>query len=64
MREELINTFFNFWPQWLCILLITLAWILITFIPKFDDCPRGYVGPGGKHFHGRYVNCTGGKTYI
>lgn len=61
MRTELRNTLFNFWPQWLFIFLITLAWLFITFIPKLDGCPRGYIGPGGKHEHGRYQNCTGGK---
>jgi heparan-alpha-glucosaminide N-acetyltransferase len=40
---------------------MTVAWVLITFIPKFDNCPRGYLGPGGKHEHGKYQNCTGGK---
>jgi heparan-alpha-glucosaminide N-acetyltransferase len=40
---------------------MTLTWILITFIPKFENCPRGYLGPGGKHDHGVYENCTGGK---
>lgn len=59
-RVELINTVFHFWPQWFFILLITLAWILLTFFPKFGDCPRGYLGPGGKHEQGRYQNCTGG----
>jgi hypothetical protein len=33
---------------------MTVAWVLITFIPKFDNCPRGYLGPGGKHEHGKY----------
>ncbi|CAF0779451.1 unnamed protein product [Rotaria sp. Silwood1] len=60
IRTELSNTVFQFWPQWLCILFITLSWILITFVPKLSNCPRGYVGPGGKHEHGRYTNCTGG----
>jgi heparan-alpha-glucosaminide N-acetyltransferase len=34
---------------------------MITFIPKLEGCPRGYIGPGGKHEYGRYQNCTGGK---
>ena len=62
MREELRNTIFHYWSQWLCVLLITAAWILITFLPKLDDCPRGYVGPGGRHEHGQYENCTGGRV--
>jgi heparan-alpha-glucosaminide N-acetyltransferase len=63
-RDELVNTVFHFWRQWLCILLVTLAWILITFVPKLSNCPRGYIGPGGKHYHGQYQNCTGGKICI
>ncbi len=39
-----------------------MTWILITFIPKFENCPNGYLGPGGKHDHGIYQNCTGGKS--
>ncbi|UJR08688.1 hypothetical protein I4U23_012946 [Adineta vaga] len=60
LRIELSNTLFHFWPQWVFIALITLAWLLITFIPEFEKCPRGYLGPGGKHYYGRYENCTGG----
>lgn len=41
--------------------MVTLTWILVTFLPKFENCPQGYVGPGGKHDHGAYQNCTGGK---
>jgi heparan-alpha-glucosaminide N-acetyltransferase len=61
IKEELENTVLQFWRQWLCVLCITLAWILITFVPKLSNCPRGYVGPGGKHEYGKYQNCTGGK---
>jgi heparan-alpha-glucosaminide N-acetyltransferase len=64
LRIELSNTVFHFWPQWLCILLVTLAWVLITLVPKLPNCPRGYLGPGGKHDHGRYENCTGGNFRI
>jgi heparan-alpha-glucosaminide N-acetyltransferase len=64
IRDELSNTVFQFWPQWLCILFITVAWTLITFVPKLSNCPRGYVGPGGRHDHGRHQNCTGGKIDI
>ncbi|CAF2512996.1 unnamed protein product [Rotaria sp. Silwood2] len=64
IRIELSNTLFHFWPQWLIILLITLLWLLITFIPKFDNCPRGYLGPGGKHEYGKYQNCTGVAGYV
>ncbi|CAF0783447.1 unnamed protein product [Adineta steineri] len=59
---ELKNTIFKFWPQWISILVIICTWIFITFIPKLDNCPRGYVGPGGKHYYGQYQNCTGGMA--
>ncbi|CAF1406663.1 unnamed protein product [Adineta ricciae] len=59
-RVELSNTLFHFWPQWLFVLLLTVAWILITFFVKFENCPSGYLGPGGKHHHGEKRNCTGG----
>ncbi|CAF1143960.1 unnamed protein product [Adineta steineri] len=62
IRIELTNTLFHFWPQWIFISLITLAWILITFLPKFENCPQGYLGPGGKHEQGKYENCTGGMA--
>jgi heparan-alpha-glucosaminide N-acetyltransferase len=64
LRQELNNTVFYFWQQWLCIFLITLAWLLITLVPKIGDCPRGYLGPGGKHYYRKYENCTGGKRFI
>ena len=41
---------------------IVIAWLMITFTPKIDGCPRGYIGPGGKHMHGMYRNCTGGTV--
>lgn len=63
-QNEFRKTVLQFWPQWLCIFFITLAWILITFVPKLSNCPRGYIGPGGKHEHGLYRNCTGGKVDI
>ena len=36
------------------------VWILITFLLPVPNCPTGYLGPGGKHNHGKYWNCTGG----
>ena len=60
MRSELKYTVLHYWPQWLIIFFAVLAWILVTFLPKFENCPRGYLGPGGKHDQGAYENCTGG----
>ncbi len=42
-------------------ILITTIWILITFLLHVPNCPTGYIGPGGKHDHGKHQNCTGGK---
>lgn len=47
----------------MCIIFIVTSWLLITFVPKLTDCPRGYIGPGGKHEHGKYTNCTGGMIH-
>jgi len=64
LREELNNTVFHFWPQWLSIFIITAVWLLVTLVPKIGNCPRGYLGPGGKHYYRRYENCTGGKRFL
>lgn len=63
LKEELHSTVFNFWPEWLFIFGVTLVWTLVTLLPKIGDCPRGYLGPGGKHEYGKYVNCTGGEKF-
>jgi len=62
LRIELHSIVLQFWKQWICIALITATWLIITFVPTFGDCPRGYVGPGGYHEHGKYQNCTGGMA--
>lgn len=62
-RIDLFHGVFQFWLQWLCILLITIAWLLITFFLDVPNCPKGYLGPGGKHEHGKYQNCTGGMWH-
>jgi len=49
-----------YWLQWLCVILLMIIWLLITFLVNADGCPKGYLGPGGKHHHGKYENCTGG----
>ena len=59
-RIHLFNSILRFWLQWLCILLIITIWLLITFLLNEPGCPKGYLGPGGKHEHGKYQNCTGG----
>jgi predicted acyltransferase len=57
---ELIKSVFRFWMQWLCVLLTITVWLLLTFLLPVPNCPTGYLGPGGKHDHGQYQNCTGG----
>lgn len=52
---------FRFWMQWLVVFLIIIVWLLTTFLLNVPNCPKGYLGPGGKHDHGKYQNCTGGK---
>ncbi|CAF3898060.1 unnamed protein product, partial [Rotaria sp. Silwood1] len=64
LRIELFKSVFQYWIQWLFVILIIIAWILITFLLPVPNCPTGYLGPGGKHDHGKYWNCTGGYYYI
>jgi hypothetical protein len=59
-RIELSNGVLHFWPQWLVVFFIVTAWLLITFLLDVPNCPKGYLGPGGEHDHGKYQNCTGG----
>jgi heparan-alpha-glucosaminide N-acetyltransferase len=61
LHIELFDTVFQYWIQWLFVILIITTWILITFLLPVPNCPTGYVGPGGKHNHGKYWNCTGGS---
>ncbi|UJR17308.1 hypothetical protein I4U23_004203 [Adineta vaga] len=60
LRIELYRNIFQYWLQWLFVILLVIIWILITFLLHVPDCPTGYLGPGGKHNHEKYWNCTGG----
>ncbi|CAF3673271.1 unnamed protein product [Rotaria sordida] len=60
--RELFNSTLQFWIQWFVVLMIMTVWILITFLVHVPNCPTGYLGPGGKHDHGKYMNCTGGSA--
>ncbi|CAF3134041.1 unnamed protein product [Rotaria sp. Silwood2] len=62
IHVELWNTIWKFWFQWLIVVLTTIAWVLIIFFVEVPGCPKGYMGPGGKHDHGKYGNCTGGAA--
>lgn len=57
------NIFADFTGQkfkWITIGLIQTTWFLLTFIPKLENCPRGYIGPGGLSDHSKFYNCTAG----
>ncbi|CAF3302887.1 unnamed protein product, partial [Rotaria sp. Silwood2] len=64
LHTEIFKTTFQFWAEWLVVLMITTVLILITFLLHVPNCPTGYLGPGGKHDHGKYWNCTGAAGYI
>lgn len=48
--------------QWLVTFLIIVVWLLITFLLPVENCPTGYLGPGGFEQNGSYFNCTGGAA--
>lgn len=47
---------------WVVTITIMTIHTLILFAVPFEDCPSGYLGPGGYHENGEYFNCTGGIT--
>nr|XP_033481018.1 LOW QUALITY PROTEIN: heparan-alpha-glucosaminide N-acetyltransferase [Epinephelus lanceolatus] len=51
-----------YWPAWLCVLLLEVVWLCLTFLLPVPGCPRGYLGPGGIGDMGLYANCTGGAA--
>lgn len=48
--------------QWILVLLVLMAYLLITYTFKVEGCPRGYTGPGGIGDYGQYRDCTGGAA--
>ena len=48
--------------QWLLILMIHGTWYAATYAFRFEDCPAGYVGPGGNSHHADHPKCTGGMA--
>lgn len=46
--------------EWLCAITYVGIYLLLTFAAKPPDCPRGYLGPGGKYNMAEYPNCAGG----
>jgi heparan-alpha-glucosaminide N-acetyltransferase len=54
---------FVFYPiQWLAVLFLVILWLLLTFLLPVENCPTGYLGPGGLHKNASYYNCTGGSA--
>ncbi|CAG5938865.1 unnamed protein product [Menidia menidia] len=51
-----------YWPAWLCVLLLEITWLCLTFLLPVPGCPTGYLGPGGIGDMGLYANCTGGAA--
>ena len=61
-RFVFLSDIFDSWAQWLIIISITAMHTLLTFLLKVPGCPTGYLGPGGYHHYGDFVNCTGGAA--
>ncbi|KAG8454409.1 hypothetical protein GDO86_000870 [Hymenochirus boettgeri] len=53
---------FLYWPQWIVILSLEMAWLCLTLLLKVPGCPLGYLGPGGIGDFGKFPNCTGGAA--
>lgn len=51
-------------PQWICVALITVVHLCVTFLLAGPGvgCEPGYLGPGGLHDLGGHKNCTGGAA--
>jgi len=50
------------WAQWFVIIAMIALHSAFTFLLPVPGCPAGYLGPGGLHDGGQYLNCTGGAT--
>ena len=48
--------------QWLVVIAMISLHTILLFRLEVPGCPKGYLGPGGLHEEGKYVNCTGGAT--
>lgn len=54
--------FVLYWPAWLCVVVLEMVWLFLTFLLPVPGCPKGYLGPGGIGDMGLYSNCTGGAA--
>lgn len=57
-----IRDIVTYWIEWLIMLSLLIAHVLITFLVRAPGCPAGYLGPGGMHDQGQYKLCTGGAA--
>ncbi|KAI4470588.1 hypothetical protein MML48_1g14109 [Holotrichia oblita] len=48
--------------MWILTIILIAVHTVILFTVPFEDCPSGYLGPGGYHENGDFFNCTGGIT--
>ncbi|XP_063075702.1 heparan-alpha-glucosaminide N-acetyltransferase [Engraulis encrasicolus] len=54
--------FLLYWPAWLCVIILEVLWLCLTFLLPVPACPNGYLGPGGIGDFGQYPKCTGGAA--
>ncbi|XP_037936630.1 heparan-alpha-glucosaminide N-acetyltransferase-like [Teleopsis dalmanni] len=48
--------------EFITMLTLIVIYLGISFGLYVPNCPRGYLGPGGKHDNAAYVTCIGGAT--
>jgi len=50
-------------PQWIAVLVLVAAHCFITFFLPVNNCPTGYLGPGGRHLDAQFGSeCIGGAA--
>lgn len=49
-------------PQWAVMFVLIVIHLAFSFGLPVPGCPRGYLGPGGKHEMGAHNNCIGGAA--
>ncbi|XP_061434152.1 heparan-alpha-glucosaminide N-acetyltransferase isoform X1 [Lethenteron reissneri] len=62
MRWPWLRDLLPFWPQWLLVGLLQVAWLSLTLLLPVPGCMTGYLGPGGIGSGGSQANCTGGAA--
>ncbi|XP_075910972.1 heparan-alpha-glucosaminide N-acetyltransferase isoform X2 [Petromyzon marinus] len=62
MRWPSLRDLMPFWPQWLLVGLLQVAWLSLTLLLPVPGCLTGYLGPGGIGSGGSQANCTGGAA--